>query len=81
MGKTRHRPNKRTKVNKYREFSRVQERHIRKDGRKVHKCASKIRFSTMNGAQAAVQKQPDKPLAAYHCPMCQGYHLTTKREQ
>ena len=48
-------------------------------------CKKKRRFTSDSDAQAALRrinpaKKPGKPVRAYKCPDCNGYHLTSQRQ-
>ncbi|HSX43790.1 MAG TPA: hypothetical protein VLE69_00615 [Candidatus Saccharimonadales bacterium] len=48
-------------------------------------CKKKVRYSTSAAADAALKRinpshKLNKPTRVYKCPVCAGYHLTSKRQ-
>jgi hypothetical protein len=49
---------------------------------RVNSCFSKTRFNDKYGAESCAwfKRHPDIRHAAYECPICDGWHITTKEE-
>ena len=52
----------------------------------IPQCKKKVRFASNGAAQAALQRinptlRPNKPIRVYRCPVCSGWHLTSKKSR
>ena len=70
---------KRSKKNKYEEFSKAPSNPHKRAGGPVRNCARKSRYKSEKFAKEIAKKRraaSGVQLRVYHCPMCQSFHLT-----
>lgn len=51
---------------------------------RIRMCDSKVRFGSAGQARWHARKwfwRGGDPSSPYHCPVCHGWHLTTKRDR